>query len=71
MHYSIESLFKDRIFVKGYEFLSLAKSIDKNLSNKYSKKILDNAKQSATDVLKTALISPEKRQQIIDMLRLI
>ena len=53
-------MFNHRIFVKGYRFLSFAKNmgknigknISKNLSCKYSKKFLDNAKQSATDVLK-------------------
>ena len=48
MRYSIEP--RDRIYVKGYGFLSLAK----NLSNKYSQKLIDTAKKSATDALKTA-----------------
>ena len=34
MRYSIEP--RDRIYVKGYGFLSFAKIIGKNLSNKYS-----------------------------------
>ena len=34
MRYSIEP--KNRICVKGYGFLSLAKNISKNLSNKYN-----------------------------------
>ena len=34
--YSIEP--RDRIFVKGYGFLSFPKDIGKNLSNKYGKK---------------------------------
>ena len=33
MRYSAES--KDRIYVKRYRFLSFAKNIGKNLSNKY------------------------------------
>ena len=53
---------RDRIFVKGYRFLSFAKNmgrnvrknISKNLSSKYSQKLLDCAKKSATDALKTA-----------------
>ena len=53
----------DRIFEKGYGFLSFAKSMGKNidenisqiLSSKYSQKILNHDKQSATDTLKTAL----------------
>ena len=42
------------------DFLSIAKSknvgknISKNLSSKYSQKLLDQAKQFATDALKTA-----------------
>ena len=34
MRYSIET--RDKRYVKGYEFLSFAKNIDKNISNKYS-----------------------------------
>ena len=34
MHYSIEP--GDRRYVKGYRFLSFAKNIGKNISNKYS-----------------------------------
>ena len=57
--YSIEP--KDRIFVKDYGFLSLAKNmrknIDKNISinvsSKYSQKLLDLAKQSGTHALNT------------------
>ena len=33
---------------------SIGKDISKNLSGKYSQKLLDHAKQSATDVLKTS-----------------
>ena len=36
MRYSIEP--RDRIYLKGYGFLSFAKNIGKNLINKYSKK---------------------------------
>ena len=52
MRYSIEP--KDRIFVKGYGFLSFAKSMGKNFSNKYSQKLLDSAKKSTTDTIKSA-----------------
>ena len=49
---------RDRIFVKGYGFLSfdrnMSKNISKNLSCKYSQKLLGHDKQSATDALKTA-----------------
>ena len=53
MRYSIEPT--DRIYVKGYRFLSFAKNMGKNLSNKYSQKLLDKAKKSTTDTIKTAL----------------
>ena len=121
MRYSIEP--RDRIYVKGYGFLSFAKNMGKSLSNKYGQKLLDSAKKSTTDAIKTAskraiqktaeaigdlignkiadkirsvsktsskelqnnetevdvesaspkkrYISPEKRQQIIDELRLV
>ena len=52
MRYSIEP--RDRMYVKGYGFLSFAKNISKNLSNKYSQKLLDTAKKSAADAIKTA-----------------
>ena len=50
MRYSIEP--KNRIYVKGYG--SSAKSMGKNFSNKYNQKILDRAKKSTTDAIKTA-----------------
>ena len=52
MRYSIEP--KDRVYVKGYGFLSFAKNMGKNLSNKYGQKLLDSAKKSTTDAIKTA-----------------
>ena len=52
MRYLIEP--KNSISVKGCGFLSFAKSIGKNLSNKYSQKLLDTARKSTTDALKTA-----------------
>ena len=48
MRYSIES--KNRLYVKGYGFLSFAK----NLSNKYSQKLIDAAKKASTYAIKTA-----------------
>ena len=49
--YSVQP--RDRIFVKDNGFLSFAKNtgknISKNLSGKYGQKLLDHAKQSATD----------------------
>ena len=53
MRYSIEP--RDRIYVKGYGFLSFAKSMGKSLSNKYGQKLLDSAKKSTTDAIKIAL----------------
>ena len=53
MRYSIEP--KDvKIYVKGYGFLSFPKNIGKNLSNKYSQKLLHSAKKPAVDAIKTA-----------------
>ena len=59
MHYSVQ--LRERIFVKGYEFLifsknmgkSIGKNISKNLSGKYNERRLDHAQPSATDGLKT------------------
>ena len=48
MRYSFEP--KDRVPVKGYGFLSFAK----NMIIKYSQKLLDSAKISTTDAIKTA-----------------
>ena len=52
MRYSIEP--EERRYVKGYGFLSFAKSIGRNLSTKYGQKLVDTAKKSATDALKIA-----------------
>ena len=52
MRYSIEP--RDRIYVKGYGFLSFAKNMGKSLSNKYGQKLLDSAKKFTTDAIKTA-----------------
>ena len=51
---------RDRIFVKCYGFLFFAKNMGKNngkniskrISGKYSKNLLDRAKQSAKDAIK-------------------
>ena len=48
MRYSLEP--RDRIYVKGYEFMSFARS----MSNKYGKKLVDTAKKSTTDAVKPA-----------------
>ena len=68
MRYSVQPT--DRIFVKGYGFLSFTKNmakiigkiISKNLSVKYSKTFLDYAKKSATDALKTASKNRRRNQ---------
>ena len=59
MRYSIES--RERRHVKSYRFLSFARNIGthatkvaKNMSNKYSQKLVDTAKKSATDAINTA-----------------
>ena len=48
MRYSIEP--RDKIYVKGYGFLSFAK----NIGNKYGKKLFDTTKKSTTDAIKAA-----------------
>ena len=52
MRYSIEP--RDKIYVKGYGFLSFAKDIGKNLSNKYGQRIFDTAKKSTNNAIKIA-----------------
>ena len=52
MRYSIEP--RDRIYVKGYGFLSFTKNMGKRLSNKHGQKLFDSAKISTTDAIKTA-----------------
>ena len=58
--YSVQP--REKLFVKGYWFLSLArnigrfigKNISKNLSSKYSQNLLDLATQSGTHAFKSA-----------------
>ena len=52
MRYLIEP--RDRIYVKGYRFLSFAKHMGKSVTNNYSQKFLDSAKKSTTDAIKAA-----------------
>ena len=53
MRYSIEP--KDKIYVKGYGFLSFGKKkMGKNFSNKYSQKLPETAKKSTADAIKTS-----------------
>ena len=42
------------MYVKGYGVLSFSKNNGKYLSNKYGQKLLNSAKKSATDAIKTA-----------------
>ena len=68
MRYSIEK--RDRIYVKGYGFLSFSKNMVKSLSNKYSQKLLDCAKKSKTDAIKTAskrAIQKKRKQLVISL----
>ena len=50
--YSIEP--RDRIYLKGYRFLSFPKNMGRNLSNKYGQIVLDTPKKSTTDAIKSA-----------------
>ena len=43
----------DKIYVKGYGFLSFTKNMGKNLSNKYGQELLDSSTKSTTDAIKT------------------
>ena len=60
MRYAVQP--RDQKFVWGYEFLSFAKIMDKNIVKKISKNLIweksqtsfDHTKQSATDTLTTA-----------------
>ena len=51
MRYPIEP--RDRIYVKGYGFLSFSKNIGKSLNNNYGQKCFDIAKKSTIDAIKT------------------
>ena len=52
MRYSVEP--RNRIYVKGYGFLSFAKNMGKSLNSKYGQKLLDSAKKSTADTITTA-----------------
>ena len=52
IRFSIEP--RDRIYVNGYGYLSYAKNIGKNLSNKSGQNIFDAAKKSTKDAIKIA-----------------
>ena len=55
MRYSTQP--REKRYVKRYGFVSFAKNIGKNLSNKNGQKLVDSAKKSTTDSIKT----PSKR----------
>ena len=60
MCYSTEP--RDRRYVKGYGFLSFARNIGKNISNKYTQKLIDSAiKSGATKVAIDAIKTASKR----------
>ena len=50
---NLETIYKIK-YPKEYDFFSFAKNMIENLSNKYSQKLLDHAKKSTTDAIKTA-----------------
>ena len=56
--FSIEP--EDRVYVKGSGFLSFAKT----MNNRYSQKLLDSAKKSTTDAIKTT--SKSAIQETVD-----
>ena len=45
---------RDRIYVKGYGFLSFVKNMGKNLNNNYGQKLFDSLNKSTTDAVKIA-----------------
>ena len=66
MHYSVEP--RHRRYVKGYGFSSVARNIDKNISNKYTQKLVDStiksgAAKAATDAIKLLQKKQFKKQQ--------
>ena len=54
---------KRPIYVRGYGFLSFAKNMGKNLSNKCDQQVLDIAKKSTTVAIKTASKRAIEKQQ--------
>ena len=50
---NLETIYKI-IYPKEYDFFSFAKNMIKSLNNKYSQKLLDNAKKSTAAAIKTA-----------------
>ena len=59
-------------YVKGHGFLSFGKNMGKNLTNKYSQKLLDNAKKSGADATKaTSKRNIQKRTEGVVILLVI
>ena len=57
---------RDRIYVKGYGFLSFAKNMGKILSNKYDQKLFDSAKKSTkTQLYRKDQFKKQQKQQVI------
>ena len=54
---------RDRIYRKGYGFLSFVKNIGKSLSNKYGQKLLDSAKNLQQMLQKQLQKGQFKKQQ--------
>ena len=64
MRHSIEP--RDRRYVKDYGILSFTENICKNIINKYSHKLVNSAKKSATDAIKTvSKIGIQKKAEAI------
>ena len=57
---------RDRIYVKGYGFLSFARNMGKILSNKYGQKLFDSAKKSTkTQLYRKDQLKKQQKQQVI------
>ena len=62
MRHSIEP--RERIYAKGYGFLSFAKNMGKILSSKYGQKLLDSAKKSTTYAKKKGQFKNVQKQLV-------
>ena len=61
MRYSIEP--RNKRYVKGYGFLSFARNIGKNISNKYSQKFVDSAIKSGATKIADKITSVSKKSK--------
>ena len=64
MRYSTEP--KDRIYVRGYGFLSFAENMVKDLSNKDGQTLLDSAKKSAMDAIKDTYLQKKGNRLLMN-----